>query len=1342
MKAPRLLLYLTLLISLAYLGHPDNPASDSYSNPGKKKVSAKYDQPEKYLEVFANLRRPAPERTAYPSHYQYTEWAHAKRAANKKRSFMDPLNWQERGPGNVGGRTRALEFDPADSTLQTWYAGSVGGGVWRTEDGGGSWTHLTEGLPQLAIGALAISPANPEVLYAGTGEGILSLPSIDGMGIWKSSDRGATWSPLQSTLDDDRFLSVTRLIIDPTDEDHLFVSMLDNRSTRGSYVLRSQDGGRTWDDVLTSSGSGFARVIQQLFHTADFGSLFAAINSVGVLRSDDFGETWDTIYVATNGQQRIEGAVFSSSADTLYLAIEDETAIGNGGSGLFRTLDGGQNWKQVQDENGELPNWLGAQGWYDNTIAVHPTDYSQVFVGGQGVVLGVTVNDIEKEVDVIDLNDQSRSVEIADFSDFQLPFDAFSITEQIANAAGATTGVPSEDLIPIRLDFDSGDSSLMHRFNSFFDQDELPQFMESVPGQVRASDVETGEQLVVGFSDENANGKWDAMPFDEGSISQLLALEPLYIYNLNYRQEADTNVVSNVFHQNMYTAFVVATDGADRDSSFVDGNISANFVTIEVVESSTEVVASSRKGVHVDHHNIQLRLKDSTLHILNGNDGGVSYSSDAGTSFIQTGDLFGQGRPSDQFSFGYNTSQFYGLDKMNGEDRYIGGTQDNGTWYSRNDPDASSVWISAPSGDGFEAIWHYDNPDLILESFQNNGIFRSTDRGNSWQQVMLPAGAGEGPFVTQLAGSKTDPNLVYGYAENGVVRSTDFGLTWSLIDMPPEWRFDGGYAPIEMSLADPNIVWTGSRLGDNNRLVVSTNGGTVFTPVQRYDLPTSQISGIATHPFDPETAYILFGGPGSTKVLKTTDLGNSWTDLSGFEDGFVNQSSNGFPDVLTFSLLVMPFDTNRIWVGTEIGLFESLDGGSSWLLADNGLPNTAIWDMKIVNDEVVVATHGRGIWTVTFEELEAYKPVANVLAPAIIELDYSVLSGEMIIVSDLRQAYDSTKVNVHFNDLNLGTFSTTGNDLVRLDTIIEGLSVPIPQDSIVFVEVEISGFVDGREIVGSRRSVSIYDLEMDPITAPFVDSINEAPFGNFARLGFTIDQEPGFSSIALQSQHPHDQLTNLLAIFQRPIILNNATSEVAFDQILILEPGDSPDINSSEFYDYGAIEGSNDFGKNWVLMSGGDATSDQRWLDIYRNNGAPNSDDLYVTEQLNLQQFFDDGDTILLRFRLFSDPFEVGWGMAVDNLVIGDPSTSIHSNNLDATVSVFPNPFQEYFDVEADLMGNFEILLFDVKGAPISRMEVFGDSTIRIPTSKLPNGMYFVTIRQDGRQMTKRVVKM
>ncbi|MCU0382780.1 MAG: hypothetical protein MUF68_01825, partial [Cyclobacteriaceae bacterium] len=120
----------------------------------------------------------------YENGYKLKELRKSKQLARMRKSARTKSNgiteWIERGPSNVPGRTRGLIVDPADPAKNTWYAGSVGGGVWKTTNAGQSWRNLTPDLPNLATSVLVQASSNPNVIYCGTGEGFFNLDAIDG----------------------------------------------------------------------------------------------------------------------------------------------------------------------------------------------------------------------------------------------------------------------------------------------------------------------------------------------------------------------------------------------------------------------------------------------------------------------------------------------------------------------------------------------------------------------------------------------------------------------------------------------------------------------------------------------------------------------------------------------------------------------------------------------------------------------------------------------------------------------------------------------------------------------------------------------------------------------------------------------------------------------------------------------------------------------------------------------------------------------------------------------------------------------------------------------------------
>ncbi|NJK95452.1 MAG: T9SS type A sorting domain-containing protein [Bacteroidales bacterium] len=405
-------------------------------------------------------------------------------------------------------------------------------------------------------------------------------------------------------------------------------------------------------------------------------------------------------------------------------------------------------------------------------------------------------------------------------------------------------------------------------------------------------------------------------------------------------------------------------------------NLPASKISIEygtlALQSGTGTIVSDGRGdqgglnsnLHVDHHNlvvVPIDAATSKFWIISANDGGVGWSQNGGETWVQQ-------------SNGMITTQFYGVDKKVGANEYIGGMQDNGTWQSPvgQNASANTNYISRLGGDGFEVIWHPTKTNQIIGSVYNNNIYLSRDGGKTWATADKNINE-DGPFITRIGHSPAKPDVLFAVGKNGVWRSTTFGYHpftgWTKIAIGPGWTIGEDVTNqhnVRVSLANPDIIWAGAGMykDPNLSLFVSTNGGDAFNAASVYDeVEMGYISGLATHPTNPNEAFALFSFHGAPKILRTMDLGKTWKDISGFGTGTV--STNGFPDVGVNSLLVMPFDTSWIWVGTEIGLFESRDNGTTWAYANNGLPAVSIWQMKTVDNEVIVATHGRGIWTTT-----------------------------------------------------------------------------------------------------------------------------------------------------------------------------------------------------------------------------------------------------------------------------------------------------------------------------------------------------------------------------------------
>ncbi len=913
---------------------------------------------------------------SYPANYRIEE---SRKAVEARKQPGRRLNWIERGPANVPGRTRAIVVDPSDPTNRTWFAGSVSGGLWKTEDGGKFWIPLTDHLPNLAVSALAIGKSDPEILYMGTGEGFYNGDAVAGSGIFRSADGGRTWAQLASTATDMNFRYVNRLAIDPADANTVLAAT-------NLGLFRTEDGGDTWSRVFGRQAEPIKRVpVQDLRARPDnFDIQFATLRSprafssgdppsVGVAKSTDAGRTWHMVLEADHPFDfgRMELAFAPSNPDVVYVSADNKT-----GSHLYRSSDGGETWLAAIDQSGTLgADWLSRLGWYAQSIAVHPFDENRVFLGS--VVLWESVVDPAPVAHrfVSDVIEQ----DLHDITFGNMPGQVPGESRWVWTGHNhpEVAGVTTDDYVTVELRFGPGRSQKAHRYSV------APEDISSVPTKTPLAryrfedyvdvpfevwDTDNSRQLMASFRDTADNGEYDlVVPAHPLWPDQEYIFVHLYDYD-GAAPRPELSADGGVVHSMLY--FVRLYQYLDVPTSALDNlpNSLLRIVVSEQLRLDHKVSPhAANPALHVDHHNITL-LRTSAIGnafgFVNANDGGVFFSADGGSTFSGIAN-------------GYNTTQFYGVDKKPGEEVFVAGAQDNGSWYSPSNPDARQEWTMATGGDGFDAVWHSRDPDLMLTSIQNNGLYRSTTAGASFASATrgLEDRDKAAPFVTSVGNSKDAPDRVFVVGRQGVWRSEDFAGSWELVPLPAHlWR--GDYVPksgkVRVSLANPDVVWAGYRLhleftGDIfGTVFVSRDGGLTFSPAVPPDYaPRAGISGIATHPLEASTAYVLFSVAAKPKILRTADWGQTWTDLSGFAESSV--SVNGFPDVAVYDLLVMPHDTDILWAATEIGIFESTDAGATWQYGDSGLPAVSVWQMRVVDDLVVVATHGRGIWTIDMQ---------------------------------------------------------------------------------------------------------------------------------------------------------------------------------------------------------------------------------------------------------------------------------------------------------------------------------------------------------------------------------------
>jgi hypothetical protein len=268
---------------------------------------------------------------------------------------VEPADWTWLGPGNIGGRLRAILIHPTTPT--TMWVGSVSGGIWRTTNGGTSWSPVNDFMANLAVTSLVMHPTNASVLYAGTGEGFGNADSIRGAGVFTSTDGGTTWTQLGSTANSN-FYFVNRLAISPSG------SVLLAATSTG--IHRSTNAGASWTQVTTT------RTLDVDFHPTDSARAVAGRADGIAVFSLDGGQSWSTATVPATGGRRVEVAYSRSSPSTVFASVELSSGQ------IWRSLDGGQSYALRNTGT----NYLGSQGWYDDALWVDPTNPDIVIVGG------------------------------------------------------------------------------------------------------------------------------------------------------------------------------------------------------------------------------------------------------------------------------------------------------------------------------------------------------------------------------------------------------------------------------------------------------------------------------------------------------------------------------------------------------------------------------------------------------------------------------------------------------------------------------------------------------------------------------------------------------------------------------------------------------------------------------------------------------------------------------------------------------------------------------------------------------------------------------------------------
>ncbi|MDD3876797.1 MAG: T9SS type A sorting domain-containing protein [Bacteroidales bacterium] len=353
-------------------------------------------------------------------------------------------------------------------------------------------------------------------------------------------------------------------------------------------------------------------------------------------------------------------------------------------------------------------------------------------------------------------------------------------------------------------------------------------------------------------------------------------------------------------------------------------------------------------ALHVDHH--QTLYHPITGHLFDVNDGGVNYSPDEGNSWISLSD-------------GLITHQFYTLvSAQTDPEIVVGGAQDVG-FFSNLQAHSSAPWANPFNGDAFGSAIDYTNKNIWYTSlFSQYKRVKTFNSGGNWQ-LLNNGTTSDDQWRMPLVMSPINPLLLLSSNNFYMYKTTDGGSNWQTT------ANTGLISCFEFDKLNPNLVYAAKLYAEN--IYRSLDAGSSWTQLNAS--PGSPVTDLAA---DPNHQYVLYATVGSfasqNQVFKSTDAGNTWNNIS-----------NNFPHIPATTIVVDPFNSNCLYVGADLGVWKSMDGGANWaLFNNNSLPYVAIGDMHYYKPDSTlrVGTYGRGYWRIkTSPEMSSVEESDNLM---------------------------------------------------------------------------------------------------------------------------------------------------------------------------------------------------------------------------------------------------------------------------------------------------------------------------------------------------------------------------
>lgn len=840
--------------------------------------------------------------------------------------------WEERGPDNVGGRTRAIMYDPNDVTNKRVFAGGVSGGLWVNNDitsAASAWTEV--GIPQnLAITCITYDPNNTNTFYIGTGESYVQ-GDVNGNGVWKSTDGGSTWNHI--------FGGATSETIQGTD----------------NLVTVNSPGNIAGDNIYIPAAFGAAI-------TAFSGNLVLADNN-DVLPTEacsaltNAGAINGNIAVIERGNCEFGTKVLNAQNAGAVAVIIINNVPGSSISMGPGAEGGSVNIPSLmisQEDGAAILTELG------NNNAVNVTVTPSIITQVPGVQY---VNDIK----IRDLGAGNSAIYVAASAAFYsgvaptvyLGLDAFGLYRStdngnnfdkidLPNAPGGTEFVPND--IEIGADNKVWLSTTNITGTSTSGSGTILSSSDGNRFQIKHR-ILNGLRTQIEVSDSDPNLIYVLAELSTGNPLEMLKTTDGF-NTTTAITPPDGNITPNDFTNGQAYYDLLLAINPDNDNTLFVGGIDLFRSTDGGTNWSRISEAYTNTGlndVHPDQHALAFNPNDSNKGVF-GNDGGIYYASNLSLNAFSISAR----------NNNYNTLQFYkgSIGPEVNNEKLLAGAQDNNSLLLNNATFGINSSIVVTGGDGAYCFIDRDREYIITSS--QNGNFYYRDYATGVTSGFTIDGTSPGQFINPAA-LDSDNNILYSSTAGAIFNR--YALGSNSITTTKTTLSNG------LLLSSPTAFKASTFTTTTTTLFVGTSSGELLKLLNADATPTwSNISGnnfvgsiscIELGETESDI-FVTFYNYGVTSIFYSADGGFTWGSKEG-----------NLPDIPVRAILQNPLNAEEVIIGTDLGVWATIDFSSTnptWYQSQDGMKDVVVtsFDLRTADNTVLATTYGRGMFTGKF----------------------------------------------------------------------------------------------------------------------------------------------------------------------------------------------------------------------------------------------------------------------------------------------------------------------------------------------------------------------------------------